>query len=126
MLKGYESATMIPTKDLETARRFYEDVLGFSVSSEDPGGITYQSGGTQFNLYPTQFAGTAQHTLIGWNVDDVESVVDELTSKGVMFEQYDTGGLKTNDKGIAEMGPEKGAWFKDPDGNILSLWQRGT
>jgi catechol 2,3-dioxygenase-like lactoylglutathione lyase family enzyme len=126
MLKGYESATMIPTKDLETARRFYEDVLGFSVSSENPGGITYQSGGTQFNLYPTQFAGTAQHTLIGWNVDDVESVVDELTFKGVMFEQYDMPELKTDAKGIAAMGPEKGAWFKDPDGNILSLWQRGT
>jgi catechol 2,3-dioxygenase-like lactoylglutathione lyase family enzyme len=123
MLKGYDTATMIPAKDLEKTRRFYEDVLGFSVNSEDPGGITYQSGGTQFNLYPTQFAGTAQHTLIGWNVDDVESVVDELTSKGVTFEQYDTEGLKTNAKGIAEMGPEKGAWFKDPEGNILSLWQ---
>jgi catechol 2,3-dioxygenase-like lactoylglutathione lyase family enzyme len=123
MLKGYDTATMIPTKDLEKTRRFSEDVLGFSVNSEDPGGITYQSGGTQFNLYPTQFAGTAQHTLIGWNVDDVESVVDELTSKGVTFEQYDTEGLKTNAKGIAEMGPEKGAWFKDPEGNILSLWQ---
>jgi catechol 2,3-dioxygenase-like lactoylglutathione lyase family enzyme len=123
MLKGYDTATMIPAKDLEKTRRFYEDVLGFSVNSEDPGGITYQSGGTQFNLYPTQFAGTAQHTLIGWNVDDVESVVDELTSKGVTFEQYDTEGLKTNAKGIAEMGPERGAWFKDPEGNILSLWQ---
>jgi catechol 2,3-dioxygenase-like lactoylglutathione lyase family enzyme len=124
MLKGYESATMIPTKDLETARRFYEDVLGFSVDREDPGGIQYQSGASRFAVYPTQFAGTAQHTLIGWEVEDIESVVDDLSSKGVTFEQYDMPELKTDAKGIAAMGPEKGAWFKDPDGNILSLWQR--
>jgi catechol 2,3-dioxygenase-like lactoylglutathione lyase family enzyme len=126
MLKGYNSATMIPTKDLEKTRRFYEDVLGFSVNREDPGGVEYQSGGTSFFLYPTQFAGTAQHTLIGWNVDDIESVVDDLASKGVSFEQYDMGELKTDAKGIAEMGKERGAWFKDPEGNILSLFQRAT
>lgn len=124
MLKGYESATMIPTKDLEKARPFYEDVLGFSVNWEGPNGVNYQSGGTTFSVYPTQFAGTAQHTLIGWKVDDIESVVDDLTSKGVTFEQYDMPELKTDAKGIAMMGEEKGAWFKDPDGNILSLMQR--
>lgn len=124
MLKGYDTATMIPAKDLEKTRRFYEDVLGFSVDSEDPGGIRYQSGGSSFFLYPTQFAGTAQHTLIGWNVDDIESVVDDLASKGIMFEQYDMGELKTDAKGIATMGPDRGAWFKDPEGNILSVWQK--
>jgi catechol 2,3-dioxygenase-like lactoylglutathione lyase family enzyme len=124
MLKGYDTATMIPAKDLERTRRFYEDVLGFSVDYEDQGGITYKSGSTTFNLYPTQFAGTAQHTLIGWAVDDIEAVVDDLASKGVTFEQYDMGELKTDAKGIAQMGPqERGAWFKDPEGNILSVWE---
>ena len=128
MLKGYDSATMIPVKDLEKTRRFYEDVLGFSVDMENPGGVRYQSGATSFFLYPTQFAGTAQHTLIGWNVDDIESVVDDLAAKGVTFEKYDMGELKTDAKGIATMGmgPEKGAWFKDPEGNILSLMQTET
>jgi catechol 2,3-dioxygenase-like lactoylglutathione lyase family enzyme len=122
MLKGFDSATMIPAKDLEKTRRFYEDVLGFSPDMEDPGGIRYQSGRTSFFLYPTQFAGTAQHTLIGWDVDDVDSVVDDLTSKGVTFEQYDMGEIKTDAKGIADMGPSgRGAWFKDPEGNILSV-----
>jgi catechol 2,3-dioxygenase-like lactoylglutathione lyase family enzyme len=125
MLKGYDTATMLPAKDLEKTRRFYEDVLGFSVDKEDPGGIQYQSGSSRFNLYETQFAGTAQHTLMGWEVDNIDSVVDDLASKGVTFEQYDIGELKTDAKGIASMGPEKGAWFKDPEGNILSLWQRG-
>jgi catechol 2,3-dioxygenase-like lactoylglutathione lyase family enzyme len=123
VLKDMEPATMIPVKDLERTRRFYEDVLGFTPDIEDPGGITYRSGTGRFNIYPTQFAGTAQHTLIGWHTDDVEKAVDELASKGVTFEQYDMPGLKTDAKGIAQMGEEKGAWFKDPEGNILSVWQ---
>jgi catechol 2,3-dioxygenase-like lactoylglutathione lyase family enzyme len=124
MLKGFNTAAMIPVKDLEGTRRFYEDVLGFSPDMEDPGGIRYQSGGTSFFLYPTQFAGKAEHTLMGWDVDDLESVIDDLASKGVTFEQYDMGELKTDAKGIADMGPGgKGAWFKDPEGNILGLAQ---
>jgi catechol 2,3-dioxygenase-like lactoylglutathione lyase family enzyme len=123
MLKDRDAATMIPAKDLERTRRFYEDVLGFPVINENPGGITYQSGGGQFNLYPRQFAGTAQHTLIGWQVDDIADTVDELRAKGVTFEQYDFPDFKTDAKGVADFGGEKGAWFKDPEGNILSLWQ---
>lgn len=124
MLKDNDVATMLPAKDLEGTRRFYEDVLGFSVLREDPGGIEYATGDGQFNLYPTQFAGTAQHTLMGWLVDDIESEIDELVTKGVTFEQYDMPGIKTDAKGIADLGEEKAAWFRDPEGNILSLFQR--
>jgi catechol 2,3-dioxygenase-like lactoylglutathione lyase family enzyme len=123
MLKDMEPATMIPVKDLQKTRRFYEDVLGFTPEVDDPNGITYRSGTGQFNVYPTEFAGTAQHTLIGWGTDDIEKAVDELTAKGVAFEQYDMGDFKTDAKGIATMGEEKAAWFKDPEGNILSIWQ---
>lgn len=124
MLKDMQPATMIPVKDLEKTRRFYEDVLGFTPDIEDPGGISYRSGAGRFNIYPTEFAGTAQHTLIGWHTDDVEKIVDELTAKGVTFEQYDMGDFKTDAKGIASMGEhERAAWFKDPEGNILSVWQ---
>jgi catechol 2,3-dioxygenase-like lactoylglutathione lyase family enzyme len=59
MLSRFNVATMIPAKDIEKTRRFYEDTLGFSVVRENPGGIEYRSGSSQFNLYPTQFAGTA-------------------------------------------------------------------
>ncbi len=123
MLKDMQPATMIPVKDLEKTRRFYEDVLGFTPDIEDPGGISYRSGSGRFNIYPTEFAGTAQHTLIGWHTDDIGKAVDELTAKGVTFEQYDMGDFKTDAKGIADMGEEKAAWFKDPEGNILSIWQ---
>jgi catechol 2,3-dioxygenase-like lactoylglutathione lyase family enzyme len=112
----------IPAKDLDGTRRFYEDVLGAQVVTEDPGGIIYRSGDSTFSLYPTQFAGTAQHTLGAFMVRDVEATVAELRAKGVRFEDYDLPGLKTVD-GIAELGGTRGAWFKDPEGNILSVVQ---
>jgi catechol 2,3-dioxygenase-like lactoylglutathione lyase family enzyme len=115
---------MIPAKDLAGTRRWYENVLGLTVLYEDPVSVAYGSGDSQLNVYETQAAGTAQHTLIGWVVDDLERVVDGLTAKGVGFEHYDMPGLSTDAKGIARMGDdERAAWFKDPEGNILSLWQ---
>jgi catechol 2,3-dioxygenase-like lactoylglutathione lyase family enzyme len=112
----------IPAKDLEGTRRFYEDVLGLEIVRESPTGITYRSGDAYVVLYPTQFAGTAQHTLGGFLVEDIEAAVADLRSKGVTFEEYDMPGLKT-ENGIATADGQKGAWFKDPEGNILSLAQ---
>jgi catechol 2,3-dioxygenase-like lactoylglutathione lyase family enzyme len=110
----------IPAKDLDGTRKFYESVLGMEIVMEDPGGIIYRSGDSMFSLYPTEFAGTAQHTLGGFVVKDVEAAVADLRAKGVTFEEYDMPGIKTVN-GIAEMGGMKGAWFKDPEGNILSV-----
>jgi catechol 2,3-dioxygenase-like lactoylglutathione lyase family enzyme len=112
----------IPAKDLDGTRKFYEGILGFEVIREDPGGIMYRSGDSFLSLYPTQFAGTAQHTLGGFVVKDVEAVVADLRAKGVTFEEYDMPGMKTVD-GVASIGEEKVAWFKDPEGNILSVAQ---
>jgi catechol 2,3-dioxygenase-like lactoylglutathione lyase family enzyme len=116
-LADWSLGTTIPAKDLDGTRRFYEDVLGAQVVTEDPGGIMYRSGDSYFSLYPTEFAGTAQHTLGAFMVADVEAAVAELRGKGVRFEEYDLPGLKTVN-GIAELGGIKGAWFKDPEGNI--------
>jgi catechol 2,3-dioxygenase-like lactoylglutathione lyase family enzyme len=115
----------IPAKDLDGTRRFYEDVLGAQVVTEDPGGIIYRSGDSTFSLYPTEYAGTAQHTLGAFMVRDVEAVVADLRSKGVTFEEYDLPDVKTVN-GIAELGGFKGAWFKDPEGNILAVVQHET
>jgi catechol 2,3-dioxygenase-like lactoylglutathione lyase family enzyme len=113
-------AATIPAKDLPGTRKFYEDVLGLEVVMDDPAGIFYRSGDTVLSLYPTEFAGTAQHTLGGFVVEDVEKAVADLRNKGVTFEEYDMPGLKTVN-GIAEIGDYKGAWFKDPEGNILTI-----
>jgi catechol 2,3-dioxygenase-like lactoylglutathione lyase family enzyme len=113
-------AATLPAKDLERTRRFYEDVLGAQAVTEDPGGIIYRSGDSYFSLYPTEHAGTAEHTLGAFMVRDVEATVAELRGKGVTFEDYDLPGLKTVN-GIADLGGIRGAWFKDPEGNILSV-----
>jgi catechol 2,3-dioxygenase-like lactoylglutathione lyase family enzyme len=114
--------TTIPAKDLDRTRRFYEDVLGAQAVMEDPGGIIYTSGDSNFSIYPTEFAGMAQHTLAAFLVQDVEAAVADLRAKGVTFEEYDLPGVKTVN-GIAELGGTRGAWFKDPEGNILSVVQ---
>lgn len=115
----------IPAKDMEGTRKFYEETLGAQVVQEDPGGIMYRSGDTYFTLYATPFAGTAQHTLGGFLVKDAPAAASDLRAKGVTFEQYDMPevGVKTDENGIAQMGTARGAWFKDPEGNILSIFE---
>ena len=125
MLNDHPVYATIATGDLARARAFYEGTLGFSAEMADPeGGVMYGSGGTRFLLYPSEFAGAPQQTVATWFVDDVDAIVVELTGKGITFEQYDLPGLQTDERGIAETGPFKGAWFKDPDGNILAVEQR--
>ena len=118
------SAT-IPAKDIDSTRKFYEGVLGLEIVRESPAGITYRTGDSTVSLYPTQFAGTAQHTLGGFVVKDLEAAMAELRERGVTFEEYDMPGLKTVN-GIAELEGERGSWFKDPEGNILSLYESTT
>jgi catechol 2,3-dioxygenase-like lactoylglutathione lyase family enzyme len=113
----------IPTTDLAKARRFYEDVLGLDVAREHPAGVAFRTGQTYLELYPARAAGTAQHTLGSFEVDDIETAVAALRDRGVTFEEYDLPQLKTVN-GIAELpGGVKVAWFKDPEGNILGIVQ---
>jgi catechol 2,3-dioxygenase-like lactoylglutathione lyase family enzyme len=115
----------IPAKNIERTRRFYEDVLGLEVLGEGPSGIAYRSGSTAFYLYPDDAAGMAEHTLGAFSVSNLEAAMDELRSRGVEFEEYDTPDLKTV-KGVGDLGAGgRAAWFKDPEGNILSLAEVG-
>ena len=111
----------IPVKDLQEARRFYENTLGATPVREEEDYLQFQTGDSLFGLYPNQdAAGSALHTLGSFMVEDIEATVTELRSRGIDFEEYDMPGLKT-ENGIAQIGPEKVAFFKDPDGNILSV-----
>jgi catechol 2,3-dioxygenase-like lactoylglutathione lyase family enzyme len=118
---GHAWAT-IAVSDLDRAKGFYEGTLGFKGSREDPNiGILYEAGdGTKFLVYPSQFAGTSQATSITFDVADFDVTMKDLREKGITFEEYDLPYLKTVD-GVAEMAGMKGAWFKDPDGNILAI-----
>lgn len=122
-LSDYRVGAAIAVSDMDRAKEFYEGKLGFTAAGDDPdGGRTYACGGeTTFHIFPSASAGGSGATVAGWTVDDVEGIVDELTAKGVTFEHYDTP--PTDEKGIAVVGNSKGAWFKDPDGNVLGLVQ---
>ncbi|MBK8025881.1 MAG: VOC family protein [Chloroflexi bacterium] len=114
---------VIPASDLERARRFYEVRLGFSQGVAVGDGILYTVAGSQVLLYETRFAGTAEHTILTLRVDDLQATVAELRAKGVVFEDYDFPGLTTVD-GIADLGDELAAWFKDSEGSIVGVIQQ--
>jgi catechol 2,3-dioxygenase-like lactoylglutathione lyase family enzyme len=122
MLKDSDIVAILPAEDMDRARRFYEETLGFEPESVDPGGVYYRSGSSRFSVYPTQFAGTSQHTQAGWLVDDVRKAVAELRERGIEFQEYDFPGLKTED-GIADLGSELAAWFRDTEGNTIGVFQ---
>ena len=124
MLEKASAQATIAVSDLDRAKKFYGETLGLPLKDERADGVTYTVGNTWFLVYPSQFAGTSQSTCMAFEVDgDLETAVKELRDGGVTFEEYDLPGLKTKN-GIAEIGGVKGAWFKDPDGNILAVGER--
>lgn len=112
---------VLPAEDLERARAYYRDVLGLRIEDyPDAGEFTAEAGGgTRVMLYERART-TAQHTALGFVVDDIAQAMSELRDRGVTFEEYDQPGLKT-EGGIAHMGDSMVAWFIDTEGNILSL-----
>ncbi len=113
----------IPARDYERAKHFYRDTLGLTVEEEAPEGTRFECGGTQLYLYPTFSEERAGHTLASWEVADLDAEMADLRARGVTFEEYDMPGLKTVN-GVVEMGGERGAWFKDSEGNVLAVSQR--
>ena len=123
MFTPLRAVATVAVSDIERAKKFYGETLGLKPVDERADGVRYDGGGGSLLLvYPSQFAGTAQSTYMGFDVDDLEKAVSDLRERGVVFEEYDMPGLKTVN-GIAEIEGVKGAWFKDPDGNILSIGQ---
>src|SRR6059058_2027908 len=117
------AAATLPASDIGRARKFYEETLGLTSEQEDPGGILYRAGSSQVFLYPSDYAGTNQATAASFEVADIEATLAELRDAGVTPEQYDLPGV-TMENGIADMGGDRGAWIRDPEGNILALIQR--
>ena len=112
----------IAVSDKAKAMAYYGEVLGLTLVDENPVGATFQCGGTFLEIYPTPLAGTAKNTVTGFEVTDLEASMRELRARDVVFEEYERPLTR---EGIAQLGPNRGAWFKDPDGNILALVQRG-
>lgn len=125
MLKENDVIAVLPASDLARAKQFYDEVLGLEPPEVlDDENLLYRSGnGTTFLLYKSDYAGTAKNTQMGWGTDNLEAEVDDLRGRGVVFEEYDLPGLKT-ENGIATSTAGKAAWFTDTEGNILNLFQR--
>ena len=125
-LSRYKVAAGFAVSDMDRAREFYEGKLGISVGINSGDNVQYRCAeGTVLHVYLSpEHAGKSTATLAGWDVDDVERVVDELASNGVAFERYEEGPIVTDEKGIATFeGSAKVAYFGDPDGNTLSIAQ---
>jgi catechol 2,3-dioxygenase-like lactoylglutathione lyase family enzyme len=116
----------LPVKDIKRARKFYEEKLGLKVIIEGPHNeLILEAGwGSVLGLYQRAPI-KAEHTMATFQVHDLETVVKELRSKGVKFEDYDLPGIKTENGIVTTKGGiyDKGAWFKDSEGNILGIGQ---
>jgi catechol 2,3-dioxygenase-like lactoylglutathione lyase family enzyme len=123
VLGDHPIEAMIPATDMARARAFYADTLGFKVVEENPEAIEFDSGGVRFGVYPTRAAAGSGATVASWEVQDLEAEMSDLRSRGVRFDEYDLPDFKTVN-GIAEIEGFRGAWFKDPEGNVLSVVQR--
>ena len=129
MLSSSRVEANIPAADLKRARDFYADTLGMTPSREVEGvALAYRTeGGTTFNVYETEYAGKAGHTIAQFHVDDIASEVRELKAKGVAFEVYEGMPGVQWDGEIAEIpGMGRAAWFKDSEGNVLCVDQAAT
>jgi catechol 2,3-dioxygenase-like lactoylglutathione lyase family enzyme len=123
MLAESRIGANVPVSDLDQAIAFYEGKLGLTLFERgDEHHYARFSGAddTKLGVYVSGTAGQARHTLVSFVVDDVRAEVRELRGNGVVFEEYDTPGMKTED-GVATIGDTRAAWLKDPDGNILEI-----
>jgi catechol 2,3-dioxygenase-like lactoylglutathione lyase family enzyme len=122
MLADKEAVATLAVKDMAVAKKFYEGTLGLKpVSAQGSEAVTYKSGSSTVLVYQSQYAGTNKATAANWTVgDDIENIVTGLQERGVRFEHYDMPGMTRNGH-LHVAGDFKVAWFKDPDGNILSL-----
>jgi len=116
-------ATMLAAADLDRARAWYSEKLGFEPTNVMPGYVLdYRSGKTRFEVYKTEFAGTARNTVAVWRLANIRDEVGRLRSRGVAFEEYDFGPEGRTVGGILSEGEsDLNAWFVDSEGNILAL-----
>jgi len=121
MLRDSKAFSGFSVNDLQKAQEFYGRTLGLDITKEKEGLVLHVTGGSKIFIYPKPNHAPATFTILNFPVDNVEAAVDELTKRGVRFEVYNEGALKTDEKGIFRGGGPKIAWFKDPAGNFLSV-----
>jgi catechol 2,3-dioxygenase-like lactoylglutathione lyase family enzyme len=122
MLGAHKIVAFVPTTDAQRAREFYEQKLGLKFVSDDDFAIVFDANGIMLRVVKLKEHTPAQFTILGWEVPDAEQSVSELQGRGVQFERYPWA--QQDELGIwTAPGGAKVAWFKDPDGNVLSISQ---
>jgi catechol 2,3-dioxygenase-like lactoylglutathione lyase family enzyme len=120
ILGSAKVGTFLCTRDRATAKAFYGGTLGFPLKYDDEYAVVFDLNGTNLRISPIKEFTPQPFTVLGWHVDDVPGTVRTLTAAGIAFARFD--GLEQDELGIWSPGGDiKVAWFKDPDGNILSV-----
>jgi catechol 2,3-dioxygenase-like lactoylglutathione lyase family enzyme len=120
MLGTCDIVAFVATTDLARSRAFYADVLGLTLHSEDPYACTFDAHGTVLRVNLVDHIALAPYTVLGWSVPDMDEAITSLHAAGVTFERFD--GMNQSAQGVwTAPGGAQVAWFKDPDGNTLSV-----
>lgn len=129
-LDSAHAVTKLPAQDLDRARRFYRDRLGLVPVEERDGGLRYVCGVTEFHLFLSSGAASGESTQVGFEVHDIDGVVAELRSRGVVFESFDIAGFEIEGDIVvvpnnypSKGSGERGAFFRDSEGNLLAIGQ---
>src|SRR5262245_43422941 len=122
-LSDCKVSAAIAVSDMTRARRFYEQTLGLVPATDSGDNVAYRCAEDSLvHVFHSPHAGSAASTVAGWGVEDIDTAVEELNAQGVTFEHYTSGPVITDDRGVASFpGGNKVAYFKDPDGNVLSI-----
>jgi catechol 2,3-dioxygenase-like lactoylglutathione lyase family enzyme len=125
MLSNTPAFSGFAVPDIDAARDFYANTLGLEVTDEDMGVLTLHLAGDRPTLvYPKPDHTPATYTILNFQVEDIDTAIDELSSRGIVFERYE--GFPQDEKGVMRGNGPDIAWFKDPAGNILAVIQRGA
>ena len=120
MLGSQSIVGFVPTKDFARAKTFYGDTLGLRVVSEDQFAVVFESAATMIRVVKVGDFTPVKFTILGWQVDDIDETAAALQKRGVVFERFP--GMEQDEQGIWRApGGARVAWFKDPDGNVLSI-----
>ncbi len=122
LFSSYKLVAFVATQDAARAKAFYADILGLALISEDQFAVVFDANGTTLRIAVVKELVPAKYTVLGWQVPDIAATARELQRNGVELEPYD--GMKQDELGIWKSpGGASVAWFKDPDGNTLSITQ---
>lgn len=122
MFANRKATAMLPARDVDRAVAWYADKLGLKPAQQDENGASFALQGVNVFLYKSDYAGTAEHTLLSFDTPNLDADMQAMRGKGVTFIDYDLPGIKT-ENGVATFGPVKNAWAKDSEGNILGFVQ---